>query len=304
MGPCRNSARNKGVFFTRPNSPGAADGWAKSWAALIVAVLLLAGCGGSTAPGPGAIPRDATIALPTPPPTLAPSPANTRVMPLNIITPIPRNATTPTITPIPADVRGLVVQVLNGQTIAVVLQGDPPGRTYQVRYLGITTPPNSPNEPWGVAAFEANRAKTNLKVVRLVQDKTNFDSDGFLQRYVYVGDEFVNLYLVEMGLAQTAASEPDTQFQTEFETAQSQAQAAKRGLWGPAPTATVRAARVTPAAPITITITATAAPQTAETPEANSTGTPAAGPESSQTPATEPTPTPTTAGNGSLPGPP
>ena len=229
MGPCRNSARIKGAFLTRPKSPGAADGWARGLAALIVAVLLLAGCGGSTAPGPGAIPRDATIALPTPPPTLAPSPANTRVMPLNIITPTPRNATTPTTTPIPADVRGLVVQVIDGQTIAVVLQGDPPGRTYPVRYLGITAPPNSPDEPWGPAAYDANRAKTNLKVVRLVQDKTNFDSNGFLQRYVYVGDELVNLYLVEQGLAQANITEPDTQFQTEFEAAQSQAQAAKRG---------------------------------------------------------------------------
>ena len=60
----------------------------------------------------------------------------------------------------------------DGDTIAVVMAGDPPSRVYTVRYLGIDAPPNEPDSPWGRVAYETNRKLTNLKAVRLVRDQS------------------------------------------------------------------------------------------------------------------------------------
>ena len=248
----------------------------------IIGCLLL-GCGqspGSTASG--AALRDATVALPTEVPTQVPSPVNTRVMPLEEFTPVPTSAITPTMTPIPDEVRALVVDVINGDTIGVVMQGDPPSRIYEVRYLGIEAPPPAPDTPWGSVAYETNRKLTNLKAVRLVRDQTESDNEGRLLRYVYVGDKLLSIILVEQGLARANILEPDIRFQAEIEEAEARARAGRLGLWGQPPSPT-------PPRSQSVTSEAEATAEPDETPSATvaSTTTPAPTQEATEEPSNE-----------------
>lgn len=249
---------------------------------LVAVILVLGGC---TTAAPAASPGErASLSLPTQAPTVAPSPVSTRVMPLADLTPAP----TPTVTPIPDETLGLVVEVLDGETIAVVLDGDPARQAYQVKYLGLDAPPNSPDDPWGVVAFETNRKLANLKIVKLVRDQTDFDADGFMLRYVYIGNQLLNAELVRQGLARAAVSAPDTRFEAEISKAEAEAQADELGLWNPnpptptplsQPTATPTAVdETTPRAAITTTVTVTASqtPSATRQPTAASTITPAA----------------------------
>lgn len=238
----------------------------------LLMLVVLVGCAQplSTPASTGLVQRSETVVLPTEVPTTAPSPISTRVMPLQTFTAVPTSPLTPTITAIPAEVRGLVVETIDGDSIAVVLQGDPPSRIYQVNYLGIEAPANSPDSPWGKVAYETNRKLANLKVVRLVQDQTNVDEEGHLWRYVYVGDQLLSIILVEQGLARANVVEPDTRFKAEIEEAEARAKAGRLGLWSnqpPTPTpqrtqpiATAEETTPAPASPsprITVTITST-----------------------------------------------
>lgn len=198
-------------------------------ASVVLVVPIIAGCVGTTQPSAGAMPRTATVSLPTPAPTAQPTQASTRVMPETVLTPPP----TRTITPIPDEARALVVDVIDGDTISVVMDGDPASRAYVVRYIGIAAPLST--TPWGAVAYEKNRGLTNLKVVRLVRDTTDFDAEGNLLRYVYVGNQLLNVMLVEQGLAQSAIETPNTRFEAEILEAEERARETDLGLWGPEP---------------------------------------------------------------------
>lgn len=256
----------------------------------LLVVIILVGCAqpGSDAAQPGVVYRQETVALPTGAPTPKPTPVSTRVLPAEVLTPGP----TSTLTPIPDEVRALVVGVTDGDTITVVMEGDPPGLNYEVRYLGLDAPPNTASVPWGVAAFEVNRKLITGKVVRLERDQSDVDDEGRLLRYVYVNDEFLNVALVEQGLARADVTEPDTRFQAEILEAEQRARTAKLGLWGSPPTPTpkiIPTAVSTATATLTVTV---AAPATSE-PETTSTVEPEAATE--EPPAGTPSPTPTEA---------
>jgi micrococcal nuclease len=203
-------------------------------------------------------------------------------MPLETVTPTPTLLVTPSPTPLPDEVRGLVADVISGDTVSVVLEGDPPNRTYQVRYIGIEAPPNEPGEPWGVAAYEANRKMTNMKVVRLVADESKVDDEGNLLRYVYAGDELLSIIMVEQGLARADINPPNTRFGEEIREAEARAREGRLGLWGQPPTPS----------------TATEEEEETDTPEptdtdlATSEGTPAASPEATGTEEATAEPTP------------
>ena len=147
---------------------------------------------------------------------------------------------TPTVTPIPDEVKGFVVDVLDGDTIAVVMEGDSFQQAYVVRYIGVDAPEKTSKTPWGQVAYEQNRDHLQLKVVRLLRDQTDFDEDGNLLRYVYLGEQLVNLWLVENGLAEAISSEPNVAFQSEIGAGEVLAKESGLGLWGPDPTATPR----------------------------------------------------------------
>jgi micrococcal nuclease len=241
---------------------------------LLPVILWLAGCG----PGVGSLdasegaPGSAELILPTPKPTTAPSPVSTRVLPLEVLTPEP----TATITPIPDEALGLVVEVIDGDTVGVVMDGDPAERAYRVRYLGIDAPENSSASPWGVVAYETNYSLANLKVVRLVRDQTDFDDEGNLLRYVYVDNQLLNLILAEQGLARAAIEEPDTRFRAEILAAEARARGQQLGLWGqrlPTPTPGLGGGASSPISPtatisssVVITATGEAEPTEETTP--------------------------------------
>jgi endonuclease YncB( thermonuclease family) len=210
----------------------------------------LVGCVQATPATPGAVYRAETVVLPTGGPTPKPTPLSTRVIPLEALTPAP----TPTITPLPDEVRALVVDIIDGDTITVVMDGDPPGLTYTVRYLGIDAPPNTASIPWGRVAFETNRKLTNGRVVQLERDQTDADSDGNLLRYVFLDDALLSITLAEQGLARANIVEPDTRFQAEILEAEGRARTGQLGLWSNRPpTATPRPA-VSPTTALTETV--------------------------------------------------
>ena len=198
----------------------------------LAVIMLLAGCSRvSTTSRSGSESLTSPIALPTQAPTLEPTPPNTRVLPVEVLTPQPK----PTITPIPDEVTGLITNVIDGDTLAVVLDGDRARQAYTVRLLGIDAPDNISNTPWGIVAYENLKKLAELKIVRLVRDQTDFDADGYLLRYVYLDDQLLNATLVEQGLARAAIEAPDTRFETAILAAESRARAEQLGLWNPQP---------------------------------------------------------------------
>lgn len=202
------------------------------WIGLLLIALSVIGVGCSGASNP-AEQRRQSLTLPTQEPTVAPSPSSTRVMPVEVLTPPP----TTTITPIPDEALGLVVEVIDGNTLAVVLDGDPANLAYTVKLLGIEVPDTA--SPWGTVAYEANQRLANLKVARLVKDETDYDEDGNLLRYVYVDNQMLNVLLTESGLTTAQIVEPNTRFEMEIEAAEARAQEGRLGLWSqqtPTPT--------------------------------------------------------------------
>lgn len=259
---------------------------------VLLGLLSLTGCAQSPAAGrPGAIPRTETVALPTGAPKAEPTATSTRVVPATVFTPGP----TPTITPIPDTVRALVVSIIDGDSIEVVMDGDPQVRTYKVRYLGIEAPPKSPSVPWGAVAFETNLRLTNGKVVRLERDQSEADSEGRLLRHVFLGDQLLSVLLAEQGLARAKITEPDTRFENEILEAEARAKTAELGVWGPPPTPTPKPTLVQKATlTSTVTLTLTTTVEATVEPEATTTeDTPTPADTDQPTPTNTPTPTAT-----------
>jgi endonuclease YncB( thermonuclease family) len=285
--------------FEQSNFVHPANLWARAckiYPGFVLCLLacFLAACAQATPATPGVLYRAETVVLPTGVPTAKPTPVNTRVIPITELTPGP----TPTLTPLPAEVRALVVGALDGDTISVVLEGDPPGRTYTVRYLGIDAPPNTPSVPWGVVAFEMNQKLTNRKIVRLERDQSDTDDEGNLLRYVYLGNELLSITLAEQGLARAAVNEPDTRFRAEILEAEQRARAGNVGLWSNRPPTPTPHLAISPSAAVTATT-----PLTVTTMPLETTALTPAGPTSPPTeleatatvePTDEPSPTPAT----------
>jgi endonuclease YncB( thermonuclease family) len=128
----------------------------------------------------------------------------------------------------------LVVQVLDGDTIEVLVEGV----AQRLRYIGIDSPEDG--QPYSAEAEALNRALVEGKQVVLEKDVSESDRFERLLRYVFLLDStFVNAELVRLGMAHAAAYEPDTSYQGYFEEMQAIAQEEGLGIWGqPEPTAT------------------------------------------------------------------
>lgn len=159
---------------------------------------------------------------PTPTPSLMPTPTPT---------PHPTPTFTPTGTPGAIRVEANCVQVIDGDTIDVLING----QTYRVRYIGINTlEMNDPRPDIRALAEEATLMNRNLvegEVVELEKDVSETDRYGRLLRYIYVGDTFVNAELVALGYAQAVTYQPDDKYEDLFLQLQTQAQEASLGLW-------------------------------------------------------------------------
>jgi len=126
---------------------------------------------------------------------------------------------------------GLVVGVVDGDTIRVRLDGDE--RVYSVRYIGVQAP--QAGQYYAALSQAANLDLAYLKQAVLVRDLTDTDLQGTLLRYVMAEERFVNYELLAGGYAQAISSAPDTACLSTFRAAQQKAQNAKLGMWsGPA----------------------------------------------------------------------
>jgi len=133
--------------------------------------------------------------------------------------------------PKPTTVEATVIRVIDGDTIEVNLEGS----VYKVRYIGIDTPetvhPSQPVECFGKEASDKNSELVEGKIVRLEKDVSETDIYGRLLRYVWVGDIFVNDYLVRQGYAYASTYPPDVKYADQFAQAQREAEENNRGLW-------------------------------------------------------------------------
>lgn len=127
----------------------------------------------------------------------------------------------------------LVKRVIDGDTIELT-----DGR--KVRYIGINTPetvdPRRSVQCFGHEAAEMNKEIVQEKEVILIHDVSNTDKYARLLRYVYIGDLFVNDYLVREGYARASTFPPDVTYAEQFVEAEKEARENDRGLWKSCPT--------------------------------------------------------------------
>lgn len=125
-----------------------------------------------------------------------------------------------------------VTHVVDGDTIDVNIDGE----IRRVRYIGIDTPesvkPDVEVQCFGLESTAKNKELVEGKQVRLVRDISDVDKYDRLLRYVYVGDEFVNLSLIEEGYARSVTFPPDVAKIDVFLEAERNAKAENKGMWG------------------------------------------------------------------------
>jgi micrococcal nuclease len=126
---------------------------------------------------------------------------------------------------VPDRSRALVTGVIDGNTIAVEIEG----AAYEVRYLGVDLPP--PGDPWRGWAASVNSRWVAGKTVLVERDATDADEDGRLLRYVWVDDLFVNGALLAVGLGSHTDRYPDPRYSPDLALYERNARAEKLGMW-------------------------------------------------------------------------
>lgn len=119
---------------------------------------------------------------------------------------------------------GVVVEVLDGSTIRVLIES----LVYTVRYIGIELPQNI---NYAELAKYENTLAVYGKEIRLIADENDKDARGRLLRYVTAGEVFVNLDLLEKGLATVSESDTDFACLASFKAAEQNSYNMKSGLW-------------------------------------------------------------------------
>lgn len=211
---------------------------------------------------PDESPAASTAAEPSADPTATPTPAPTAT-PRSTTTPSPRATVkptprpTPTPTPVPGTAptgsteRGAVTNVVDGDTIDVVVDGV----EIRVRYIGMDTPEVHSGIEWlGPEASAANATLVLGKEVVLEKDVSETDQYGRALRYVWVADGdgwlFVNLELIRLGLAVVTTYPPDVKYVDDvYLPAQADAREAGLGQWGAPPTPVPTPVPTAPPAP-------------------------------------------------------
>lgn len=125
-----------------------------------------------------------------------------------------------------------VLRVVDGDTIEV----DWDGKTEKVRMIGVDTPESvhpdaSRNTAEGKTAAAYTKAQLEGKTVVVCTDVQERDQYGRILAYVFVDGNFYNAKLVSEGYAQVATFPPNVKWVDLFVTLQTDARAAKRGLW-------------------------------------------------------------------------
>ena len=149
-------------------------------------------------------------ALATQTPTGTPAAANT------LSTPSPTAQNTSTLKsciPNNPSQRGKVVEIIDGNTVKVLIDGF----VYVVRYIGIEVP--NVGEPTGTEAAFKNAELVYQKEITLIPDQTDKDARGRLLRYMFVGETFVNYELVAQGFARAVDEPPNSACAEYFQSA-------------------------------------------------------------------------------------
>jgi micrococcal nuclease len=132
----------------------------------------------------------------------------------------------------PAKATGLVVRVVDGDTVEAQIGG----RVEDVRYIGVDTPetvkPGTPVQCFGSQASAFNHRLVEGRRVRLVFGVERRDRYGRLLAYVYLSDRLVNADLLRRGLARTLTIPPNDRMAPRFRRIELSAARAGRGLWG------------------------------------------------------------------------
>jgi micrococcal nuclease len=115
-----------------------------------------------------------------------------------------------------------VKQVVDGDTI-ILEDGT------KVRYIGLNTPERG--RPFYEEATEANRKLVEDREVRLEFDTVQIDRYGRTLAYVFVGETFVNLELLQQGYANVFTVPPNVKYEERFREAEREARETGRGLW-------------------------------------------------------------------------
>ncbi len=127
-----------------------------------------------------------------------------------------------------ASEEAVVKRVIDGDTIEL-------STGQKVRYIGIDTPelvhPKKPVECFAKEAKIENQKLVEGKTVRLEKDVSETDKYGRILRYVYIGDTFINDYLVRQGFAHASTYPPDVRHSGQFVAGEKEAREARRGLW-------------------------------------------------------------------------
>jgi micrococcal nuclease len=121
-----------------------------------------------------------------------------------------------------------VTRVIDGDTIVI-------DTGQHVRYIGMNTPEVETSECYATEASEINKNLVLGKEVKLEKDVSETDKYDRLLRYVYVGDTFVDDYLVKDGAAKIMTVPPDVEYKDEFLSSQNYAKENELGLWGKCP---------------------------------------------------------------------
>jgi endonuclease YncB( thermonuclease family) len=178
-------------------------------------------------------------------------------------TPYPTASPTPTPTEAHKGEPAVVIDVVDGDTIKVIIDN----QQYTVRYIGIDTPetvhPSKPVEWMGAEASARNKELVSGKTVYLESDVSNTDRYGRLLRYIFLADgTFVNKVLVEEGYAHASEYPPDTKYQDVLEQSQREAMEQETGLWSEKPDPTATATHIPTATPTVVQPTAETPPST------------------------------------------
>ena len=129
----------------------------------------------------------------------------------------------------------LVTRVVDGDTIDVNMGGS----TQRVRLIGIDTPesvdPRQAVECFGKEASLKLKGLIEGRKVRLEADASqdNKDKYGRILRYVWDGEENINLWMIREGYAFEYTYRDTYKYQAQFKETERTAREAKVGLWSP-----------------------------------------------------------------------
>ena len=143
--------------------------------------------------------------------------------------PLPKVSIVPTNVSTPESCRGQacltqvkVIRVIDGDTIEI--EGK-----IKVRYIGVNSPESE--QCFANESYLENKKLVEGKTITLVRDVSDKDKYGRLLRYVYVGDLFVNDYLITNGFAKIMMIKPDIKYSQQFKDDQAEAKVNNLGIW-------------------------------------------------------------------------